>query len=142
MLGVPAATQLPSYLAAQRVARFGPPRIKPALEPLLDREQSLWTTGAASAGRLLAEPHQPAGAGMGAEALAALPVDRLLPAGRLPAGSRMLLERNPRPSREEIKRAIAGNLCRCTGYHFIVDAIELAARRMRGDAGPVAAGDR
>jgi carbon-monoxide dehydrogenase small subunit len=53
-----------------------------------------------------------------------------------------LLERNPRPSREEIKRAIAGNLCRCTGYHFIVDAIELAARRMRGEAGPVAADDR
>jgi aerobic carbon-monoxide dehydrogenase small subunit len=45
-----------------------------------------------------------------------------------------LLERNPRPSRDEIKRAIAGNLCRCTGYHFIVDAIELAARRLRGES--------
>jgi carbon-monoxide dehydrogenase small subunit len=42
-----------------------------------------------------------------------------------------LLERNPAPSRDEIKRAIAGNLCRCTGYHFIVDAVELAARRLR-----------
>jgi carbon-monoxide dehydrogenase small subunit len=41
-----------------------------------------------------------------------------------------LLERNPSPSRDEIKRAIAGNLCRCTGYHFIVDAIALAAQRM------------
>src|SRR3712207_3885693 len=45
-----------------------------------------------------------------------------------------LLERNPNPSRDEIKRAIAGNLCRCTGYHFIVDAVELAARRLRGPA--------
>src|SRR4051812_44915382 len=36
-----------------------------------------------------------------------------------------LLERNPTPTRDEIKRAIAGNLCRCTGYQFIVDAIAL-----------------
>jgi aerobic carbon-monoxide dehydrogenase small subunit len=42
-----------------------------------------------------------------------------------------LLERNPAPSRDEIKRAIAGNLCRCTGYLFIVEAVELAARRLR-----------
>ncbi|HZU07219.1 MAG TPA: (2Fe-2S)-binding protein [Chloroflexota bacterium] len=42
-----------------------------------------------------------------------------------------LLEHNPNPTRDEIKRAIAGNLCRCTGYHFIIDAIELAAARMR-----------
>ena len=48
-----------------------------------------------------------------------------------------LLERNPKPSREQIKRAIADNLCRCTGYVFVVDAIELAARRMRGAAEPV-----
>jgi carbon-monoxide dehydrogenase small subunit len=45
-----------------------------------------------------------------------------------------LLQRNPRPSRDEIKRAIAGNLCRCTGYLFIVEAIELAARRLNGEA--------
>lgn len=38
-----------------------------------------------------------------------------------------LLERNPRPSREEIRRGIAGNLCRCTGYAFIVDAVEAAS---------------
>lgn len=35
-----------------------------------------------------------------------------------------LLRRNPRPSREEIEEAISGNLCRCTGYVKIVDAIE------------------
>jgi 2-isopropylmalate synthase len=49
-----------------------------------------------------------------------------------------LLEREPRPSRACIKQAISGNLCRCTGYGRIVDAIELAARVKRGeaDAGP------
>ena len=41
-----------------------------------------------------------------------------------------LLERTPRPGREEIKEALAGNLCRCTGYLKIVEAVELAAGRM------------
>ena len=39
-----------------------------------------------------------------------------------------LLERNPRPSRAEIKEALSGNLCRCTGYTKIYDAVEMAAR--------------
>jgi carbon-monoxide dehydrogenase small subunit len=39
-----------------------------------------------------------------------------------------LLERNPDPSEEEIRHGIAGNLCRCTGYHNIVKAIQHAAR--------------
>ncbi|MBI1798900.1 MAG: (2Fe-2S)-binding protein [Candidatus Eisenbacteria bacterium] len=38
-----------------------------------------------------------------------------------------LLERNPRPSRDEIALALSGNLCRCTGYTKIIDAVELAA---------------
>src|SRR5215831_15369571 len=42
-----------------------------------------------------------------------------------------LLERNPNPSKEEIKAATAGNLCRCTGYQQIVEAIEGAARVLR-----------
>jgi carbon-monoxide dehydrogenase small subunit len=42
-----------------------------------------------------------------------------------------LLERNPAPSRDEIREALAGNLCRCTGYLSIIDAVELAAGRMR-----------
>jgi carbon-monoxide dehydrogenase small subunit len=46
--------------------------------------------------------------------------------------AKVLLEQNPRPSREEIREAIAGNICRCTGYVQIVDAVELAARRMHG----------
>jgi carbon-monoxide dehydrogenase small subunit len=41
--------------------------------------------------------------------------------------ARALLNANPRPSRNEIKEAIAGNLCRCTGYVKIIDAIEQAA---------------
>ena len=41
-----------------------------------------------------------------------------------------LLERNPSPSRTEIREALAGNLCRCTGYQAIVEAVELAAARM------------
>jgi|GEM_PF-2811931 len=39
---------------------------------------------------------------------------------------------NPAPSRAEIIAAIAGNLCRCTGYGQIVEAIQLAAERRRG----------
>ena len=41
-----------------------------------------------------------------------------------------LLEENPRPSEAEVREAIAGNLCRCTGYQQIVDAVQLAARRL------------
>lgn len=41
-----------------------------------------------------------------------------------------LLQRNPSPSRSEIRAALAGNLCRCTGYLAIIDAVELAAARM------------
>ncbi len=43
-----------------------------------------------------------------------------------------LLNKNPDPSEEEIRRAISGNLCRCTGYTKIVEAIRLAADRMAG----------
>jgi aerobic carbon-monoxide dehydrogenase small subunit len=57
-------------------------------------------------------------------------------------GSALLL-RNPDPSEEEIRWAISGNLCRCTGYMNIVKSIRLAANRMAAeraaaDAEPVA----
>ena len=42
-----------------------------------------------------------------------------------------LLERNPEPSRDEIALALSGNLCRCTGYTKIFEAVELAARELR-----------
>ena len=45
--------------------------------------------------------------------------------------AKALLDRNPSPSRQEIKEATAGNLCRCTGYNQIVEAIEDAAKQLR-----------
>jgi len=45
-----------------------------------------------------------------------------------------LLERTTNPSREEIALALSGNLCRCTGYTKIFDAVELAAARLRENA--------
>ena len=47
--------------------------------------------------------------------------------------AKALLEANAKPSRDEIKHALAGNLCRCTGYLKIYEAVELAAARMRGE---------
>ena len=47
-----------------------------------------------------------------------------------------LLDRSPAPSREEIERALKGNLCRCTGYVKVVDAIVLAAAARRGEPLP------
>ncbi len=44
-----------------------------------------------------------------------------------------LLTSNPKPTRAAIKDALAGNLCRCTGYIKIYEAVELAAARMRGE---------
>ncbi len=42
--------------------------------------------------------------------------------------ARALLDDRPDPSREEVKQALAGNLCRCTGYNKILDAVEMVAR--------------
>jgi len=44
-----------------------------------------------------------------------------------------LLARNPSPDRKQIRKGIQGNLCRCTGYHNIVTAIESAAATLRGE---------
>ena len=40
-----------------------------------------------------------------------------------------LLQRNPKPSEQEIRRGLSGNLCRCTGYHNIVKAVQYAANK-------------
>ena len=45
--------------------------------------------------------------------------------------SKSLLDGNRRPTREEIREALAGNLCRCTGYMKILEAVQLAASRMQ-----------
>jgi CO/xanthine dehydrogenase Mo-binding subunit/aerobic-type carbon monoxide dehydrogenase small subunit (CoxS/CutS family) len=49
--------------------------------------------------------------------------------------AKALLDQEPNPSREQIMEALAGNLCRCTGYQQIVQAVALAAARMRGEDG-------
>jgi carbon-monoxide dehydrogenase small subunit len=42
--------------------------------------------------------------------------------------AKALLDEHPNPTEADVREAIAGNLCRCTGYHFVVDAIMAAAR--------------
>jgi carbon-monoxide dehydrogenase small subunit len=48
--------------------------------------------------------------------------------------AKALLEREPNPSRERIREAVSGNLCRCTGYQQIFEAIEEAAKRLEAGA--------
>jgi len=45
-------------------------------------------------------------------------------------GATALLAENPNPSRDEIRQALSGNLCRCSGYVRVIDAVRLAAERM------------
>jgi len=47
--------------------------------------------------------------------------------------ARSLLKKNPNPSEDEIRQGIAGNLCRCTGYNKIVEAIQYAAEKLRAE---------
>ena len=49
--------------------------------------------------------------------------------------SLFLLQRNPDPTEEEIRRGIEGNLCRCTGYVNIVKSIKAAAKKMQSEGG-------
>jgi aerobic carbon-monoxide dehydrogenase small subunit len=48
--------------------------------------------------------------------------------------SKALLEENPDPSEEEIRWALSGNLCRCTGYQNIVNAVQWTARKLQSDS--------
>lgn len=49
--------------------------------------------------------------------------------------SKALLDRNPTPTRQEIVAALTGNICRCTGYEPIIEAIQAAAQQMNGSEG-------
>ncbi len=44
-----------------------------------------------------------------------------------------IIENNPEPTLQEVREGISGNLCRCTGYQYICEAVVAAAERMRGD---------
>jgi carbon-monoxide dehydrogenase small subunit len=50
--------------------------------------------------------------------------------------AKALLDENPEPSVEDVKRAISGNLCRCTGYTKIIRAVQAAAESLRGQVHP------
>lgn len=50
--------------------------------------------------------------------------------------SKAFLDRNPNPTEIEVRTALAGNICRCTGYVKIVEAVKLAAERMAKDSSP------
>ena len=52
--------------------------------------------------------------------------------------AKALLDENPMPTRDEIRFALAGNICRCTGYTKIIDAIELTARELHAETAEVA----
>ncbi|HZA82115.1 MAG TPA: (2Fe-2S)-binding protein, partial [Actinomycetes bacterium] len=54
--------------------------------------------------------------------------------------SKALLEENPDPSEEEIRWALSGNLCRCTGYQNIVNAVQWTAKKLQSDSAATSAG--
>jgi len=45
--------------------------------------------------------------------------------------AKVLLEKNPKPTEEEIRRGISGNFCRCTGYTRIIESIKAASKNLR-----------
>ncbi len=51
--------------------------------------------------------------------------------------AKALLDQNPHPDEAEIREAISGNLCRCTGYSQIVEAVQAAAEKLAGDGRPM-----
>lgn len=55
--------------------------------------------------------------------------------------AKALLDKNPTPSRTDIEEAIAGNICRCTGYEPIIDSIQVAAAQMRNGGQSYASGN-
>ena len=101
----------------------GRPELSCLLLPIQLEGRSITTVEGMAAGSAL-HPLQTAFAELGAAQCGYCTPGILLSA-------KSLLETNARPSREEIREALAGNLCRCTGYSKILDAVELAAGHMR-----------
>ena len=56
--------------------------------------------------------------------------------------AKALLDRVPHPTEDQIREALSGNLCRCTGYGQIVEAVQMAAEKMRGDKETRGQGDK
>jgi aerobic-type carbon monoxide dehydrogenase small subunit (CoxS/CutS family) len=100
----------------------GKPELSCLLLPVQVEERSITTIEGMAAGSEL-HPLQQAFAELGAAQCGYCTPGILLSA-------KSLLESNPRASRGEVREALAGNLCRCTGYTKILEAIELAAGRM------------
>ena len=50
--------------------------------------------------------------------------------------AKALLDKNPQPTRHEIQVGLSGNLCRCTGYHHIIDAVHATAKKNKGRKEP------
>src|SRR6184192_4779114 len=96
-----------------------------ALPADLDGREILTVEGMAEGGRL--HPLQQAFAELGAAQCGYCTPGILLTA-------KALLGEDPAPTRQQIREALAGNLCRCTGYTKILDAVELAALRMTRDS--------
>jgi carbon-monoxide dehydrogenase small subunit len=55
--------------------------------------------------------------------------------GGMLVASKALLDRNPSPSDDEIREALSGNLCRCTGYYRVAQAVHLAADKLAAQGG-------
>jgi len=101
----------------------GKPELSCLLLPIQIRGRAITTVEGLATGSQL-HPLQQAFAELGAAQCGYCTPGILLAA-------RSLLEDNAQPTRDEIREALAGNLCRCTGYTKILQAIELAAERMR-----------
>ena len=100
----------------------GKPELSCLLLPVQLEGQAIMTVEGMAAGSEL-HPLQQAFAELGAAQCGYCTPGILLAA-------KSLLETTPRPSRDEVREALAGNLCRCTGYAKILDAVGLAASRM------------
>ena len=100
----------------------GKPELSCLLLPIQLEERAITTVEGMAVGSQL-HPLQQAFAELGAAQCGYCTPGILL-------ASKSLLESNAKPTRDEIREALAGNLCRCTGYTKILEAVELAAGRM------------